>query len=288
MKEKAKYLHLIYGILLGIMTVITGALLAGFVWEIYVSGNAADHEGMYAFTRARVGKQLLRALPAICIWIVMVIGGFVLWEVFPEPKRKSKPDTRYTLYRLKKRMPRTVEGDLQNSLNFVRREEMILKILWAVAAVLCLGAAVYTIVYLAMPSNFPKVENLSKPVLEMVKHVMPCVAAAFAVCLGVAVYEGVSAKKQLKEVTALTKGAWKPLPKQNKLILKLEAKAEGSKFFAFLLKAVNFNIKHRILIARIVVGCVGVSFIIAGIFNGSMREVFTKAIAICTECIGLG
>lgn len=280
MKEKAKYTRLVYGVLLGIMTVITGALLAGFVWEIYV--------GEEAFTRANVGKQLLRAMPAICIWLVMAVGGFAIWEVFPEPKQKRKADVRYTLYRLKKRMPETAEGDLKASLDTVRREERILKILWSVAAALCLGAAVYVIVYLATPSNFPRVENPNKPVLEAVKHVMPCVAAAFAVCLGVAVYEGVSAGKQLKAASLLAKGAVKPEPKRCKIILKLEAKAEHSKFFAFLSKLVDFNVKHRVAVARVIVGCVGVSFIIAGVCNGSMREVFTKAIAICTECIGLG
>ncbi|MDE7181936.1 MAG: hypothetical protein K2O41_02735, partial [Clostridia bacterium] len=276
--------RLVYGILLGVMTVILGALLIGFTFEIYNGGS----DGLSVFSREKVGKQLMRLLPAIVIWIVMVAAGFVLWEVFPEPKKKLKPDVRYTLYRLKKRMPRTVEGDLQNSLNAVKHEELILKILWLAAGVLCLGAAIYTIVYLATPSNFPAVENLSVPVYDMVKHVMPCVAAAFAVCLGVAVYEGVSAKRQLKEVTTLTRGIKEVQPKPNKIRVWLEAKSESSKFFAFLLKTFDFNVKHRVLILRVIVGCLGVAFVIAGIFNGSMREVFTKAIAICTECIGLG
>ncbi|MDE6104449.1 MAG: hypothetical protein K2G38_02010 [Clostridia bacterium] len=284
MQKNGKYVRLIYGILLGVMTVILGALLIGFTFEIYNGGS----DGLSVFSREKVGKQLMRLLPAIVIWIVMVAAGFVLWEVFPEPKRKLKPDTRYTLYRLKKRMPRTVEGDLQNSLNAVKHEEKILKILWLAAGALCLGAAIYTIVYLATPSNFPAVENLSQPVYDMVKHVMPCVAAAFAVCLGVAVYEGISAKKQLKEVTILTRGIKEAQPKPNRIRVWLEAKSESSKFFAFLLKTFDFNVKHRVLILRIIVGCLGVAFVIAGIFNGSMREVFTKAIAICTECIGLG
>ena len=284
MQKNGKYVRLIYGILLGVMTVILGALLIGFTFEIYNGGS----DGLSVFSRAKVGKQLMRLLPAIVIWIVMVAAGFVLWEVFPEPKKKLKPDTRYTLYRLKKRMPRTVEGDLQNSLNAVKHEELILKILWLAAGALCLGAAIYTIVYLANPSNFPAVENLSVPVYDMVKHVMPCVAAAFAVCLGVAVYEGVSAKRQLKEVTALTRGVKEAQPKPNKIRVWLEAKSQSSKFFAFLLKTFDFNVKHRVLILRVIVGCLGVAFVIAGIFNGSMREVFTKAINICSECIGLG
>ena len=39
---------------------------------------------------------------------------------------------------------------------------------------------------------------------------------------------------------------------------------------------------------RIIVLVLAVIFIIAGIFNGSMRDVLYKAIKICTECIGLG
>ena len=39
---------------------------------------------------------------------------------------------------------------------------------------------------------------------------------------------------------------------------------------------------------RIVVFVLAVIFIIAGILNGSMNDVFIKASKICTECIGLG
>jgi hypothetical protein len=33
---------------------------------------------------------------------------------------------------------------------------------------------------------------------------------------------------------------------------------------------------------------VAVAFVVVGIINGGMNDVFTKAVAICTECIGLG
>ena len=41
-------------------------------------------------------------------------------------------------------------------------------------------------------------------------------------------------------------------------------------------------------IIRIIVLILAVVLIIAGIYNGSMRDVLYKAIKICTECIGLG
>ena len=45
--------------------------------------------------------------------------------------------------------------------------------------------------------------------------------------------------------------------------------------------------KHRRK-ARIAVLIVAIALIAVGIFNGGMRDVFVKAINICTECIGLG
>ena len=46
------------------------------------------------------------------------------------------------------------------------------------------------------------------------------------------------------------------------------------------IKAVN--------VIRIVMLAVAIVFIIVGIFNGSLNDVFVKASKICTECIGLG
>ena len=43
-----------------------------------------------------------------------------------------------------------------------------------------------------------------------------------------------------------------------------------------------------IWIVRAIIFVVAVTFIILGVFNNGMKEVFVKAINICTECIGLG
>ena len=34
--------------------------------------------------------------------------------------------------------------------------------------------------------------------------------------------------------------------------------------------------------------CVAICLIVAGVFNGSAKDVFGKAVKICTECVGLG
>lgn len=283
MTEKTcKTVRLVSGVLLSAMTVIFGALLIWQVLDIYISGTSADYTGTYVFTRARVGKGLLKILPAFVIWVVMIIAGFVLWEALPVAQKRGKPDVRYTLYRLKKRIPKPLSGDLQNSLSAVKREELILKILWTVAAVLCTGVAVYVIVYLALPSSFPTVEDKTPIVLKMVKNVMPFVLAAFAVCCGVAVYEGFSAKKQVKELAKIK-------PVKNPVIIdKIIIKAGDGKFYNGILKVYNFLYKHRIAAVRTIIGCLGVAFVIAGVCDGGMRDMLNKAIKICRECIGLG
>ena len=57
MQKNGKYVRLIYGILLSVMTVILGALLIGFTFEIYNGGS----DGLSVFSREKVGKQLASA-----------------------------------------------------------------------------------------------------------------------------------------------------------------------------------------------------------------------------------
>ena len=42
------------------------------------------------------------------------------------------------------------------------------------------------------------------------------------------------------------------------------------------------------LCIRVTLAVLALAFIVAGILNGGMADVLAKAIAICTECIGLG
>ena len=45
---------------------------------------------------------------------------------------------------------------------------------------------------------------------------------------------------------------------------------------------------RRLRMVRLAVFVIAAAFVVAGILNGSMMDVLTKAIIICTECIGLG
>lgn len=270
MTEKTcKTVRLAYGWVLSAMTVITGVL---FIWQtldIYITGTAPGYTGTFIFTRERVAERIATIAPAFWLWIAMIAAGFIVWEVFPvNQKRGAYGDPRYALARMKKRLPASVGDELADKYAFVRREEKILKILWLCCAVFGLVAAIYSIVYLAIPSHFPK-ENVTEEVLAMVKNIFPFVFVLFALCCGAAVYEGISAKKQIPYVRQLVAGA------------KAQEAVHGK----------IYNILHHkycLLTVRVTLGCIAVAFIIAGACTGNMDAILKKAINICTECIGLG
>jgi hypothetical protein len=70
----------------------------------------------------------------------------------------------------------------------------------------------------------------------------------------------------------------------NSLKSETHSEQRSTSFLASLSK----NEGHTVLLVRVIIFAVAVTFIILGIFNGGMADVLGKAVRICTECIGLG
>lgn len=267
MKEKtSKTVRLVSGIVLSLMTVILGALFIWQVLDILAVGTAEGHEG-FIFTSEDVGARLFKLLPAIVIWIALIIAGFVLWEVFPVKPARGKNDKSYVLKRYKKRIPAAVPEELNGSLKFIKGEEENLKIIRIIAAVICGVGVLCGVIYLSNPANFPK-SDVNGGMINMVKNIFPWVGAALVLWCGVAVYEEISSKNQLEHA--------------KKLAGKTKIEIFHGKIYEIL--------HHRFFLlgVRIAVGILAIAFIIAGITGGSVHSVLIKAINICTECIGLG
>lgn len=277
-KKTNKIVHLCYSVALSAMTVILGALFIWQILDIYLAGNNP------VFTPERLGAGASRVAPAFWLWVAMIVGGFIIGEVFPVPKKREPyREVCYLLYRLKKRMPKQFEGEYAEVYAVYKKAELLKKILWSAVAALGAACAIYTIVYLATPSNFSR-SDVTENVLEMIKHVMPFVAAVFVLALLASFGEAVITKRQLPGAKKLA--AVKKTEKNTVAVY-------PNKFIAFWYTA-RTNIKavtsHRyfLLGVRIAVGCVGVAFVIAGILNGNADGVLMKAIKICLECIGIG
>lgn len=270
MNEKTnKTVRLCFGIALSVMTVIVGAL---FIWQVldkFIPEWTAGKVN-HIFTQTDLFARFSRVSPAFWVWTVMIVAGFVLWEVFPVARKKQPyKDSRYTLMRMKKRIPATVSEDLNESYLFVKREEKLIKVLWLLCALVGLAGIIYSIVYLAIPSHYTGGESVNKEVLNTVINICPWAFAVFAVASGITVYENISAKKQLEHVKKLAAGN-KPVEVKHGAIYGI------------------LHHKYFKLGIQVSIGCISVAFIIAGALTGNMNGILQKAIKICSECIGLG
>lgn len=259
--EKNAKIRLIYGIFLGLFTVVLGVLFLAQAADIYYSGLAAGSEsGMYS--RAVVGKRLYLLLVPILLWAVSVAGGAAVYALFPvTPRRAVRKDDGKTFARLWKRADRTL---LPPEL---RRYEKVRLFVRVFSLLFCAAAAVSCVVYLCNAANFTSLAALSDDVLHVVSFVMPWTGAALAVLMAETAYEYLSAKRRLPALKRFI-AEQGVLPKEEKK----PSAAEGRLIFAI----------------RIAVFVTAALFLVLGVLNGGARDVLIKAINICTECIGLG
>lgn len=279
-----KYVRLGYGIALSVMTVILGAL---FIWQVidtYQVGKLADATSK--FEQSDVFARVKRISPAFWIWVVMIAGGFVVWEVFPEQAKKpAYTDDVYALRRLKKRTADLTfgNGELAECQKFIKREEKKVKLSSIIPLAVGVAGIIYAIVYLSVNSHFSigatNTNNVLNDMYYLVINLLPWALAVYVCALGVAYFESYSAKKQLPYAKKLVAGKAQGT--------KVSAEKKG---IALVSKKAVYVLHHRyfILGLRIAVACIGVAFVIAGIFNGNVAKIIDKAINICLECIGIG
>ncbi|MDE6058753.1 MAG: hypothetical protein K2G44_01785 [Clostridia bacterium] len=274
-----------YGIFLSVFTVAVGILFLATVADIYFGVQIPGAEEVKfpsEILRAKFGSAQI--LAPFILWIVAVIVGFVLSVVFPIAlNEKRKPDAVKSLSRMRKRMPQGAEGlseELQSDFARVRKYELARIILWCVSAAVCLASAIATCVYVFNKTNFAT-KDYNGHMLDMARFVLPFVVVSFACCIAVAIYELVSAKKELPLVKKIVAA----------IIVGGEKQEVKSKMPAWIQKFKAFCERHDkwiLLGVRLAVLVVAIVFIAVGIVNGGMNDVFVKAIQICRECIGIG
>ena len=266
--KTCKTVRLVYGWVFSAFTIVVGALFIWQVLDIYLGGKAQGLTSSFSYELVSHRIKTVIAVP-FWLWIATIVIGFVLWQLFPVPEKLAPvTDARYIAYRLSKRLPSEVGEDLKDSYEFVKKQQKLLKILhYCLLGVVALFL-ISVIVYMSIPANVPNSDKTHE-MLKMTAYLLPAAAVVYAAGCAYVVILNKSATKQLPYLKQLTKGIKAPQEKPNKFISVI-------------------NHKYFILGIRIAVACVGVAFVIAGIFNGSVREVFYKAINICTECIGLG
>lgn len=265
MQQFERRLRIGYGIFLSALTAAVAVMLIAEAADIYYAHGA--------YTREIVGQKLLAVIGPAVLWLAAAVVGFVLSVRFPMQKEKPKADRRLALRRLRGKIPQGTGEEFLHAQEVYRRGEGIRFALWGVASAFSAASAVATIVYLSDIAHFPA-QDVTGDVLALLRLLLPLTAVAFALFSLAAVYEICTERRDLsrvKELLVLGKGS--PAKERNAMLTRAETALTSAPV---------------LLAVRCGVLVLGVTLFAIGIANGGAGDVLTKAINICTECIGLG
>lgn len=245
----------IFGIVLSAVLVIAGICLMAACYRIYTTGDGTFSREIVA---AHFGKI---ALP-VYFCLVLVIGSFLLELFLPGTVRKPLPEKneQLILQRLQSKVdPETCEENLRIG---ILRERKARKCHRTVTIVLlCAGSGIF-LCYGLNGSNFHQRE-ITDSLIQAMYLLIPCMAVPF----GYGVFAAYHSRASIRREIALLK------------------QAEATRSPA---PAVPASSGKSALVLRWVILAVAVVLLIWGYAIGGTADVLTKAINICTECVGLG
>lgn len=272
-EAKKRTVRFWYGIFLGAFTVAIGVALIVLASNLYFSDPGANGT---PFTREILGSELKKMIAPFVLWVLAVIGGYVLSVLFPV-KDELRPlrDDGKTVRKLRRRIP---DGKSEAFLEARKQDKkfIIARIaVWSVCAAFAVASGIVAVVYLADKSHFPAAD-VTGEVIGMLRHILPWIAVSSVLFVGATVYEMTVAKRELASVKRL-------------LVLGKGTPVKQGKFERYgAVCARVWNSDITLWAVRGAVFVLAVVFLVLGIVNGGMGDVLRKAIIICTECIGLG
>ncbi len=252
-KKSAKTVHLIYSCVVTLLIIALAIMLMVSCWEIYRSG---DHP----YTRASIGQQLQKL--SVLLWATggAILGGWILNLILPLERGKTTAirDDYVTMQKL------AHKAGISDS-SAIRREQTLRTILPIATALVYIGLMIYPTIYLFNRSNFSGV-NPTAEIQKAALIVLPPAVIGLVLCFLCSLLMRSSIRRQsdaYKQIIASGLGH----------AISVSPKAEH---------------KVSLITIRCAVFVIAGVFIVLGIFNGSAEDVLTKAVKICTECIGLG
>ena len=246
-----KRIRTIHHVLVSAAIVVAGICLMVACVGIYQTG---DHP----FSREVVAAAFARIAVPVYLCLGLVIAGFVLYWLLPAEERRLKPDlTAPILRRLQ------AQADLSQAepaaVAAVQREQKSRKLHQVISVVLAaVGSAVF--LWYALQGNSFHQSEINSSMIRAMLVLLPCMGVPFAYGVFAAYHGQLSMKREIDLL--------KPIPKT-------EVAAPKGRF-------------DGVFIARCAVLVLGLVLLVWGALENGAADVLTKAINICTECIGLG
>lgn len=213
------------------------------------------------FSREAVAEAFGPIALPVYLCLALVIGGFLLDLFLPgdDAKPKAKRQTALILRRLQSKTDLdSGSAELRAAVLAQRTRRATLKKIRTALLILC---TVTFLCYGANPDNFHQTE-INTSMINAMLELFPSLAVCFIYALFVERHTEASMEKEIELLKQAPPAA---------------AAAEAPAAPAVKISAV-----------RTVILVIGAAFLIYGFFAGGTVDVLTKAINICTECVGLG
>lgn len=255
-KKAIKLLRLVYGIAVSIMTVISGLLLIAACLQIYRSG------GEQIYTPEKVAAAFAPIAVPVYVTLGMIAGSFLLAFILPVEKKRIPVQKQYVL--LLRRAYERADMTLCNPelLSQIQKEQtkrrlsLILSLVfWAIGSIIFLP-------YACSSGNYSEELHLATDsVIAAVWRLLPCSLIPTGFSIFATYYCRASVRRELELVKLVPKAA-EPCPT-----------AQAS---------------CNLLYARLAILVIALVMTVGGFVAGGTADVLAKAVAICTECVGLG
>lgn len=251
---KKEQIKRVYSIALSIMLVIAGLCLIVQCVSIYRSGDRP-------FSREVVAAHFSPIAIPVYLCIAMVVIGFVLELLIPSAVKKPVSGKQHELIvqRLQeKRNLADASDEVRNAIAAQQKKRRTLIVIRTVLIILC---AVIFLSYGCNGANFDQMD-INSSMIRAMYLLIPCCAVPFAWAVYTAWQNKVSLQAEIelwKQVPVCKESSPPPEPAEK-----------------------NTNMLRNVILAA------GICLLVYGFFTGGTNDVLTKAINICTECVGLG
>lgn len=318
-KAKGTTLRFIYGIFLSLFSVFVGVLFIMQTWSIYRSAPQSP------YTVESITAHFNQIALAVWLWVAAIVGNILLAIAFPEREKRPKAyiDMTYALSKTRNNLSLNVEL-LEKTSSKGKKEKAFRITVGVVCGFVMLAAAavgaltLFGLFYIPLfqteffASHNGVADKLVQCVLlSVLALTVACIAAGlnlssrkreriyYLQIKAQALQEKKAEKKEGSRfssvidsvVGAIFLGKKKTGKDLDKEVQKALAKPQSTPQKQTPEKPKKTSQKGKtvgVWSLRAAIFAVAVFLLIVGVQNGGMREVFLKAINICTQCIGLG
>lgn len=254
-QDTKKLIHRICGILLTVAIVASGLLLMGACLQIYLSG------GEQIYTPEKVAAAFGRITVPVYICLGLIAGSFVLhlvlWQTPGKPSRTRNPAMQRKRL-LTTRDPNQADQEKQAAIRHLRRGRLALQLICIVLCICLFGPFLFFA--LVNSTFYPDAAEATAYVRSLMPVFVPCVT----LCLGYGILTVILLRRMDEKQIAVLKQC-PPLS---------QPKSVGKQIY--------------IPVIRYGVLAITLCLMVYGLVTGGWQDVLTKAVNICTECVGLG